>query len=216
MAETDCRPQVQACAIRVSRLDSNGVPSPGASNLIVSDALVSMGISAVYTDGDEIEDKNACGDVGVNFRGNDSFKRLDVTLQIITPDPFLQEMLSGGVVLDPGGGAPQGYGMPPIGAVSGNGVSVELWANRIDDGDLDLNYPYAWYAYPKIRNLRIGDYSHENGSLQPVFSGQAVENANWYDGPLNDWPADSDRVAQWVPTNTLPTAVCGYQTLSAS
>lgn len=216
MAEADCRPQVQACAIRVSRLDSNGVPSPGAGNMITSDALVSFGISAVYTDGDEIEDKNACGVVGVNYRGADSFKRLDVTIQIITPDPFLQEMLSGGAVLDPGGGAPKGYAMPPIGEVTGNGVSVELWANRVDDGDLDLNYPYAWYVYPKIRNLRIGDYSHENGSLQPVFSGQAVENANWFDGPLNDWTADSDRVGQWIPTETIPTVECGYQTIAAS
>jgi hypothetical protein len=184
--------------------------------MVVSDALVSLGISAVYTDGDEIEDKNACGVVGVNYRAADSFKRLDVNIELLTPDPYLQEMLSGGTLLDPGGGAPMGFAAPPIGEVTGNGVSVELWANRIDDGDLDLNYPYAWWVYPKLRNLRIGDYSHENGANHPVFSGQAVENANWYDGPLNDWPNDSDRVAQWVPTNTIPTVSCGYGTVAAS
>lgn len=215
MAEEDCRPQVQACAIRVARLDPTGVPQPGATNLYVSDALVTMGFTPVYTDGDEIKDKTACGIVGVNFKGDDSFDRGDVSLQIITPDPFLSELLSGGDVLDVVG-LPVGFAAPPIGPITGNGVSIELWAKRIDDGDLDANFPYAHWAYPKIKNLRLGDHTHANASLQPTFTGRALENANWFDGPTGDWPADSDRVYQWVPTATLPTATCAYQELVAS
>ena len=216
MAEIDCRPQVQACAIRVARLDTNGVPLPGANNLYVSDALVSMAFTPVYTDGDEIEDKNACGAVKVNYRSPDSFKRGDVTLQLTTPDPFLEEMLSGGDVLDAGGGRPKGFAAPPIGTVTGNGISIELWAKRIDDGDLDADFPYAHWAYPKIKNLRMGDHTHENASNLPQFSGQALENANWFDGPVGDWDAESDRVYQWLPVAGLPTPTCGYQTLAAS
>ncbi len=215
MAEEDCRPQVQACAIRVARLDPTGVPQPGATNLYVSDALVTMTFTPVYTDGDEIEDKNACGVVKVNYRGKDSFKRGDVTLQIITPDPFLSEMLSGGELLDEVS-LPAGYQAPPIGEVLGDGISIELWAKRIDDGDVDQNFPYAHWAYPKIRNLRMQPHTHAQASLQPAFSGQAVENANWYDGPVGDWPADSSRVYQWLPTATLPTPSCAYQELVAS
>ena len=70
--------------------------------------------------------------------------------------------------------------------------------------------------YPKVRNLRIGDWSHENGSLQPTFSGQAVEDENWFDGPLNDWSVDSDRFAHFLPVNTIPDASCAYPTISAS
>lgn len=216
MAEADCRPQVQACAIRVARLDTNGVPLPGANNLIVSDALVSLGVTAVYTDGDEIEEKNACGSVAVNYKGPDSFKRLDISIQLVTPDPYLSEMLSTGSALIANAADIKGYAAPSIGTVQGNGVSIEVWTNRVDSGALDADYPYAHWAYPKVQNLRIGDHTHQNGALLPQFVGQAVENPNWFDGPLNDWPADSDRVYQWVPAAALPVASCGYQTLAAS
>lgn len=216
MADTDCRPQVQACAIQVARLDSTGAPLVGATNLYVSDALVTLGFTPVYTDGDEIEDKNACGTVGVNYRGADSFKRGDIAIQIITPDPFLSELLSGGEVLDAGGGVPMGFGAPPLGPVTGNGISIEVWAKRIDEGDVDANYPYAHWAYPKIKNLRLAPHTHANASLQPQFVGQAYENANWGDGPVGDWDATSDRVYQWLPTATLPTPSCAYQSLLAS
>lgn len=215
MAETDCRGIVNACRIRVARLDTNGVPLPGANNLYVSDALVSLAFTAVYTDGDEIEEKDACGIARVNFRSADTFKRGDVEITLVTPDPYLSEMLSGGDVLT-SGALPKGFAAPPLGPVVGNGVSVELWAIRVDDGAEDADYPYAHFAYPRIKNLRIGDHSHEQGALKPVFSGQAYENINWYDGPAGDWPATSDRVYQWIPTNTLPEASCAYAELAAS
>jgi hypothetical protein len=215
VAEEDCRPQVQACAIRVARLDPTGVPQPGAENLYVSDALVSLAFAAVFTDGDEIKDKTACGSVGVNFKGDDSFDRGDVTITIITPDPFLSALLSGGDVLDVVG-LPAGFAAPPIGPITGNGVSIELWAKRVDDGDLDADFPYAHWAYPKIKNLRIGDHTHANASLQPVFTGRALENPNWFDGPVGDWDAASDRVYQWLPSATIPTPSCAYQALVAS
>lgn len=215
MAETDCRGQAFACVSRYARLDSNGVPSPGASNLYVSDALVSMEFTPVYTDGDEIEAKNGCGTVKVNYRAPDSFKRGDVSLNIVTPDPYLSEFLSGGDLLTEAG-LPKGWAAPPLGLVTGNGISIELWTIRVDDGSEDANFPYAHWVYPKIKNLRLAPYTHGQSELALTFTGQAYENENWYDGPAGDWPALSDRVVQWLPTATRPTPTCAYQTLAAS
>jgi hypothetical protein len=216
MPEIDCRPHVQACSIRVTRLAANGAPLVGATNMYVSDALVTMGFTSVYTDGEEIEDRNACGIVVVNYRGADTFKRGDVELTLTTPDPYLSEILSGGDVINvTGPPAVKGFAAPAIGPVTGNGIGIELWAHRVDDGSDDADYPYAHWLYPRIKNLRIGDHEHANASLQPAFSGQAYQNDNWGDGPVGDWPATSDRVYQWIPATSMPTPTCDYQAVLA-
>lgn len=211
-----CLPQVQADRIRVALLDADGTTAPGASNLYVSDALTTLTATPVYTDADEIEEKNASGTVCVNFKGDDTFKRLDVTLTICTVDPYLHALLTGaqGDVLTDGTAV--GFAYPPIGPLTSNGISIELWAKRINNGAVDPDYPYAWWAMPRVKNLRLGDRTFENGAQASPFSGQALENPNWFDGPTNDWPVASDRALQFIPTPTLPNAVCGYQTLVAT
>lgn len=214
MSETDCRPQVHACTMRLTRLATNGAPLVGATNGYVTDALVTMGLSPVYTEGDEIEDKNACGVVVVNYKAPDSLKRGDVEIQIITPDPFASEILSGGDVLTVAG-RPKGFAAPPIGPITGAGIGIELWAIRVDDGADDPDFPYAHWLYPRVKNLRVGDHEHGAGSLQPAFTGQAYQNSNWGDGPVGDWPATSDRIYQWIPAATMPTPTCDYTAVLA-
>lgn len=218
MANNDCLPQVHACVMRVTDLDSNGVPTPGADHIYTTDALTILTMTPVYVDGEEIEERNACGTVCVNYRGDDSFKRLDVEITICAQDPRLVSKLGGGTVLSPtqSGDVTRGYSYPSIGAITGNGVSIEVWAKRIDDGDLHVDWPYAWWVLPKVKNLRHGVRTFNNGAQLPVFSGQAYENPNWFNGPTNDWPSASDRVAQWIPDRTLPTVVCGPTSLAAS
>lgn len=214
MAYSNFLPVVQACAIRVAELDGAGVPNPGTLNLYTCDALTELQVTPVYTDGDEIEQKNACGGICINYKGDDSLKRADVAITVCTPDPYLSAMLGGGDVLTDGG--IQGYAYPPIGTLTGDGISIEVWAKRIDDGDLAADYPYMWFVLPKVKNLRHGQRTFNSGAQLPVYSGQALENPNWFDGPLNDWPVASDRILQYFPVDSLPTIDCLPATLAAS
>lgn len=211
----DCLPQIHACRMRVARLGSDGVPLPGANNLYVSSALSVLTFTPNITAGDEFEVKNGCGETCLAYKDCDRIKWLDVELQLCTPDPELHEILVGGVVLQNGAG--RGYGYPRLNEAScPDGVSIEAWGRRVDAaGASDPTFPYAWWVLPRVY-LQLGARTMENGPLSNPFTGHAIENPNWYDGPLNDWPDDSDRVAQWVPTDSMPEADCGYQTLLAS
>lgn len=218
MPPADVLPQIQADAIRIAKLDPSGVPLPGAGNLYVTDALTVLTLKPVYLDGTEITEANASGKLCLDYRGDDSFRRVDVEIEVCEPDPYLEHLLSGAALLDLGGDVPPGSAAPAIGPLTANAVSIEVWAKRINDGDLDADYPYAWWALPKIRNLRTGDKKLANEANKPTFTGQGLQNPNWYDGPNNDWPSASDRAWQWVPTTaaTIPAVTSGLQTLPAS
>lgn len=211
----ECLPQLQACAIRVSRLEANGRTDAGANNLYVSDALVTWDVSVELTEGDEFEVKNACGATCVTYKDCDRIKRITITGELCTPDPQLHELMMGGAVLTDG--AAVGYAFPELNASDcPNGVSVELWTKQIDStGAQDADFPYAWWAFPRVY-LTPSNRTFENGPLGNPFTGFGVENPNWFDGPMNDWPVDSDRVAQWIPTDTIPEALCSYQSIAVT
>lgn len=213
----DCLPQVAACVIRVARLDGSGVPLPGASNLYVSDTLTKLTRTPQYEDGDEIKQKNGCGSVCLDYKAPPSYLRDDAVLELCSVDPQLMEMLMGGSVLT--SGAAVGQAAPAIGVISQqaqNGISIELWAKRIRNGVLDPTFPYAWWVFPKVTNVKLTNANHENAAHLPAFALELYENTNWFNGPLNNWPVASDRAWQWIPTATIPTATCGYQALAAT
>lgn len=200
-------PQLSACRMRVTDLDANGEPTVGAGHLYVTDAFTTIAFDHVYEDGDEITEKNACGAVAINYKGDDSLKWGTISITLASPDPFLQAILSNGSVLTVG--ALRGFAGPDIGTLPSAGVSVEVWTKRINNGVLDPDAPYAWWAYPLVRNLRPGAWTHENAGLKPVYTGQMFENANWGDGPNNDFPAASTQMYQWIEATTLPALSAG-------
>lgn len=213
----DCLPSIQACAMRVARLDGSGVPDPGADSLYVTDGLITLTATPVYRDGDQFQLVNACGGIPLDYRDQDRLLRLDVELNIAAPDPELTELMAGGTVLTHG--AAVGYAAPELLInPNPNGVSVELWSKRVDeDGGLDPTFPYMHWVFPRGW-LRVGAKNFENGPMNNPFSGYMKQNSNWFDGPLNDWPVASNRVFQYLPVaaSDLPTALCGYQPITPS
>jgi hypothetical protein len=214
VAEQPCLPQVQACIIRVAHLGPDGVPLVGVTEGYISDALVSVAFEPEYQDGAEVTQDNACGDRIVDYKAPDIFRWGNVTIQLATPDPYLAAFLSGGTTIV--GSGPDidriGWAAPPLGTLDENPISMELWAKRPDKatGSLDAASPYARWAYPLVKNLRLGSWTHENGPILPEFTGQAFENPSWGNGPWDDWLVSSDRVVQWFPVAAadLPDATC--------
>jgi hypothetical protein len=222
--------QVQAFRYRIAKLDTNGVPTPGASNSYVSSGVVSLLVSPQYKDGTHIEQENGEGVLCVSYDGPDSLLRVDFTLTICTPDPYALDLLVEGskLVASAGQGAggatadadrPYGWAMPAIGTLTLERLSLELWTKRIDPGgDLDPEYPYAWHVLPLTMRRRTTDTTLANGAVVPVVTGKAYTNNNWFDGPHEDYPGTSDRPYQWIPCkeSEVPAASVAYVATSTS
>lgn len=210
--------QVQAFRMRLCKLDTNGVPTPAAGKMYVSNSLVLATFTPSYIDGTEIRDVNGEGVVCVEYTGDDSFLGYDVNIQVCTPDPYIMDFLGGCSILTPANGI-LGWAAPSTGPIAPTPVSVELWSKRVDEGALASDgFPYYWTVAPRLRKLRLGPLNYGNQSNQPTFLGVARENPNWYNGPLNDWALPSDRALQQIACaeTRVPAASNNLSAIAAS
>lgn len=215
MANT-CPTQVDICRLRVARLEQDGTPDAGANNLYVTDKAIRIAYDPQYVEPQPIQQDSGCGDTIVDIQPPPKLSRVNFDVLLGTQDPELSELMAGGAVLTDG--AAVGWGLPRIGEqINPFGVSLEFWVAQYDiSGDLDPDFPYARYVAPRVK-LRPGSKTFEHAPQNHAFSGYAIENPNWFNGPLNDWDVASDRTVQWLPWDeALPDAECGYQSLVAS
>lgn len=211
-----CGGSVQLCAIRLARLEPNGVPDPGSGNLIVFDQVVSLTVTPEYEEGEDLSLKNGCGRPCVSHQTEPTFKRVGVSLVGCTQDAEISEMLAGGVLLTSGASV-RGWGTPRSGvALSRSGVSIEAWSQHIVDDEPHPDFPYIRHLLPKTKAWKLGERVLENGIMQHPFQGIGVQNPNWFNGPGNDWPYTSDRAYEWAYDTAIPATACGAMALSAS
>lgn len=197
-----------AVALRVARLASDGTTPAGSGNMYVTNAVVKLGMTPDLETGTEVTKKDGQGRLCLAVRTPDVLKRLTLQLEVCSFDPELTELLSGGAVIVDGVPSTIGYAYEQIGTDPvPNGVSLELWTKRYVSS---VFVGYARWAIPRAY-LHKSDRTISGDGQDNVFDGFAVENANWGNGPVNDWTASSARVAQWVQSATVPTGAVGYQ-----
>ena len=179
---------VQLCALRVAKLNLDGSPHYAAANLYVTDRQISLSAEPEVSEGEDIELKNGCGAIIVDYRGPDAYRRLNVELTLAVPDPQLTYLLTQSGKLLTLTGATVGYDYPelfkPFPEV---GVSIEAWSKNIVDGVVDGDNPYIRWVMPRVKNWRLGSRELADGAMETVLSGHGYGNALWGNGPLDDW-----------------------------
>lgn len=210
---TDHAASVQGVALRVARLGADQRPLVGPKSSYVTDAFMSFGFTPEYTDGEEIEEKGANGNVCIYYQAPDVLKRVTFSLAICDPSPELHEMLIGGnILLGEGEGTdPIGYAAPATGVESNpNGVAIEVFSRAIVGGRPAASLPFWRWVFPYVKMKLTGDRVLENGAMANEFEGWGVGNANYGRGAAGDWPHQTDRAFQYARTQTAPTGVRGY------
>lgn len=209
---------VQLCALRVAKLLLDGSPDYGEDNLYVTDAMISLGADPEVSSGEDIELKNGCGAIIVDYQGPNAYRRLNVELALAIPDPELTFLLTQNGALLTADGDVVGYDYPelftPFPEV---GVGVEAWSKNIVDGVLDGDNPYIRWVFPRIKNWQLGSRTLEDGASETTLTGEGYGNANFGNGPLDDWDTISDDPIAgpmaYALDTAIPEAVQGAQEL---
>lgn len=192
---------VRGVTMRATRLGPDGAPATGTPcDSYITGGFIRFSFTPAYAEGDEVQVKNAAGEVCVYFKMPDTLQNVTLNLEICDPDPVLTEMLVGGEVLTvdytselapPGseaGDTPAvGYAAEAIGVQAAPyGVALEIWAQAVVNGKAANTAPYWHYLFPYASFRLDGDRVVENGALATVFAGTGGGNAAFGTGPNLD------------------------------
>lgn len=199
---TDFASSVQGTRLRITPLQSTGA-KVATGYTLVTDGFIKLTFGLEYTDGEEIEEKNAAGTTCIYWKGADSLKSLNIGLQLCSPDPQITQILTGGNLLGTATTGPvEGYKAPAVGAITNNPVALEVWSFANIGGKAVSGSAYWRWLFPWVTLRWEGDREISNGALANEFSGQGLGNSAL---SITDWTwGGEDRPFAYVRTNALP------------
>lgn len=125
---SQCWTSVRARKVRVTRLDNCANPPAAlaANGFAVTDGFISIEYTPEYEDGDEFIQKNANGELCVNDRSCDVFKRFTLAITFCGVDPDMLSLMTGNPVEVDAAGASVGFRVQE-GLVCGD-FALEAWS----------------------------------------------------------------------------------------
>ena len=216
-----CATPLQICAVKVTKLASNGAPDPGDSSVYVSDKFVTFNRQIQREDGQRIQLTSGCGVPIVDFRDCDRTTGVTLTAGLGVFDFQLLSLLTESTLIVETDEA-VGLALPPIDAACPNGVGIEAWVKAVAGG-AQIVHPVtselAWFRFvwPKVTWAYDGDLSFQADAANPTgLRGVVSENSQWGSGPDGDLPLfDGPELVYLDDQTNFPTVECDFQALAS-
>lgn len=197
-------PSVRGTRMRLTRLDECCAVLPAATPCasLVSKGFVSVAWSPEVSEAEEIELKNANGDVCVSDPGCDVLKWLNVTLSLCNVDPDILNFVTGAPVVLDAAGDNVGNRVQTGEACNAN-FALEVWTD-IPNGVCATTgqKEYGYFVAPCIGKGILGDWTIENDALNLELTAKARSGSGWGVGPYD---VDASTVALPVVPGPLLT-----------
>lgn len=211
---------------RFIQLDVCGNPISGTSDecQIITKGFISITAEPQYEDGEQHRQRLADGSLCVNDDDPDDFTEVNLTIMLCGVCPSISKVVASARLLQDGG------------AVSGTGAaygedqnlkhfSLEVWQNVTGRGACDASgaQRYVYWAFPNVRNGRVGTLTIENAGLTMELSAKTdAVGGLWGNGPGTLGPWFSGNFAEgehylWNITTTAPPTIppnCGCNTIT--
>jgi hypothetical protein len=198
------------CAIRVTRLDSDGNAD---DDYAVSRRPVTVGFNPNIDQGTDVTARDGCGCATAQIKGRPVFNWFEFAFGKDVLEPAIEAMMTGdtpivaaGLVVGLNGASSLECDEDPT------YVGFEFWAKHYVGSSPDATYKLVHWVFPRTR-WWWGDNTQEEGVGRTVMNGVSASNPLWGSGPFGDGPPDGQDVvewARWFTNDDLPTATaCG-------
>lgn len=216
-----CASPIKGTVIRVTLLDTCGVPvTGGSSKQIVTGGFVQVQMAPQYEDGEEFIQRTADGSLCVNEKDAPFLKRMQLTIDLCSVDPDIPSLVS------------NARRITTSAPVSGSGFawktgpqtarwSLEAWQRVAGSGACDASgaQRYIYNVWPNVGNAQLGNYVIQNNtSTLQLLADTADASLLFTLG--NTWlgGAPQSNLEHWlwnITTSAPPTipASCGFVTI---
>lgn len=224
-----CFPVVRGSVLRVTRLDNCGRPVYGDCSRVVTDGVVSVALTANFTEADAINVVNFAGNSCVNVPAKSTFLNYTVNVTFCRVDPELFAMMTcQEAIYDPFTGDAIGYRTEDDVDPFDCGFALELWSVIPGQACSEQGEVAAGYLLlPFVRGGVFGDKTFENAAVNfTLTNAQTVSGSGWGSGPYNVMFDAAGNPAPLQPTVSAsehervfyteiapPEAMCGCQPL---
>lgn len=179
---------VRGKVLRATALDdccSIATESPPAYEVVVTEGVISVELTAEIEAGETIRDRNWSGALCAVDRSPDQFLYWNVTMTFCDVDPALISLLTGNPMeLDTAGDA-VGFRTTEGGSLAN--TAIEMWSGTTPTNcgpGADASYGYT--LLPCVSGGRMGDFSLNNGRADFVIDGGFTKSGEgWGSGPYD-------------------------------
>lgn len=180
-------PSVRGTRMRLTRLDECCTPLAAAAPcaMIVSKGFVSVAYEPEISEAEEIERKNANGDICVSDPGCDVLKWVNTTLTLCKVDPDILNFVTGAPLVLDADGKNVGNRIQTGEACKVN-FALEVWTDIPGAVCSTTNAKqYGYFLAPCIGGGILGDWTIENDALDLELNAKARSASGWGNGPYN-------------------------------
>jgi hypothetical protein len=219
-ADVICPNSIQICALRVTRLNTDGSAAAGPNNAYVTDRLMTFTMTPDIEDGDDKVLVGGCDCISARYRSMDKLKGFTLALTSTAVEPAMMEMMLGATVIADGSTLPVAIGVnwpTQLSCSAGQQppVAVEAWSKAWVDDRAAPSYPYIRWVFP-MSFWQMDEQELGNDFLEFSLNGYTRSNENWGTGPYNDQTVggatiDLEPAGGFFFDDLIPDAGCGYQ-----
>lgn len=187
---------VKGVRLRATRVDPCGMPIAGPNSRVVTEGWISLSLSPVMRDAEDIELTNAEGRVCVADRTPPERKWWTVTLELCKVDPCLMNMFTDWEVVTDHTGDSVGFSDRKR-VPSDRAVAIEIWSGIGADDTCSVpaddtilaaqgsTTPFGYLLIPAVREATLGDIDIGASVATFTLSGITGPGAKWGRGPYN-------------------------------